>query len=130
MLTPKELENLAGFCQARGVVFISDEIYHGICFGMQDATALGFSTSAWVINSFSKYYSMTGWRLGWMVVPTDFVDPINRLAQNMYISAPALSQLVGVAAFECREELDGHIERYKENRSILLEGLASMGFTD
>jgi aspartate/methionine/tyrosine aminotransferase len=121
MLTPSELEEMAKLCESRGVAFISDEIYHGICFGKEDETALRFSSRAWVINSFSKYYSMTGWRLGWMIVPESFVDPVNRLAQNMYINAPTLSQIAAVAAFDCKEELEGHMLKYKENRSILLD---------
>lgn len=93
---------------------MSDEIYHGISYGdIKEATALQFTSNAIVINSFSKYYSMTGWRLGWMVVPTTLIDAMNRLSQNIYINAPTLSQLAACEAFECEEELDSHVKNRK-----------------
>eukprot|EP00611_Tribonema_gayanum_P003361 TRINITY_DN1261_c0_g1_i10.p1 TRINITY_DN1261_c0_g1~~TRINITY_DN1261_c0_g1_i10.p1 ORF type:complete len:216 (-),score=66.59 TRINITY_DN1261_c0_g1_i10:733-1380(-) len=131
MLSGEELAGLAALCEERGITFISDEIYHGICFeGQRAETALAHSRACVVINSFSKYFSMTGWRLGWMVVPPTMVDAVNRLAQNLYINAPTLSQLGAVAAFDCEEELEGHIKKYSENRRILLQGLTDMGLTE
>ncbi len=132
MVTPAELAALARHCEARGIRLISDEIYHGIVFdaerGRQAATALAFSDHAIVINSFSKYYSMTGWRLGWMVLPEALVRPIECLAQNLFISPPTLSQLAAPAAFDCRDELDANVARYAENRRLLLESLPRAGF--
>ena len=122
-----EMQALADYCAAHGIRLISDEIYHGIVFEGGSATAAACSDSAIVINSFSKYFSMTGWRLGWMVVPSDMLRAIECLAQNMFISAPTLSQHAAVAAFECAEELDGHVRRYRENRDLLLRGLPRAG---
>ena len=127
MLGPVEMAALADTCRAKGIRLISDEIYHGITYGMPTATALTSSEDAVVINSFSKYYSMTGWRLGWMVVPDSLVRPIECLAQNLFISPPTLSQHAGVAAFECREELGANVARYTENRRLLLDGLPAAG---
>jgi aspartate/methionine/tyrosine aminotransferase len=127
MVTRSELAALADWCEARDVRLISDEIYHGIVYEGQAATAAEVSSSAIVINSFSKYFSMTGWRVGWMVVPPDLVRPIERLAQNFFISVPTLSQHVALAAFDCRAELDGHVSRYRANRDLLMAGLPAAG---
>ncbi len=127
MLSPAELAALSGYCQERGIRLISDEIYHGITYGMEAATALQSSDSALVINSFSKYYSMTGWRLGWMVVPEDLVRAVECLAQNLFISPPTLSQHAAVAAFDCGEELDANVARYAASRDLLLEALPRAG---
>jgi aspartate/methionine/tyrosine aminotransferase len=121
MLSPLELQELCRLCQQHNITFLSDEIYHGISYGDQEeATALSYSNSAVIINSFSKYFSMTGWRLGWMVIPEKLTDTMNRLSQNMYINAPTLSQIAAVKAFECKEELDGHVEMYRVNRKCVL----------
>ena len=128
MLAPSEVAGIAQYCRDRGVRFVSDEIYHGIVFGATAATALAATAEAIVVNSFSKYFSMTGWRLGWMVVPPDMVRAIECLAQNLYISPPALSQHAAVAAFACREELDANVARYAANRAVLLEELPKAGF--
>lgn len=122
-----EMRALAHYCGVHGVRLISDEIYHGILFGGATVTAAAYSDSAIVINSFSKYFSMTGWRLGWMVAPPDMLRAIECLAQNLFISAPALSQLAAVAAFDCKDELEGHVRRYRENRDMLLAGLPKAG---
>jgi aspartate/methionine/tyrosine aminotransferase len=127
MVTRGELAALAGWCEARDVRLISDEIYHGIVYEGEAASATEVSGSAIVINSFSKYFSMTGWRVGWMVVPPDLVRPIERLAQNFFISVPTLSQHVALAAFDCRDELDGHVNRYRANRDLLMAGLPAAG---
>lgn len=129
MLPPEELAAIARYCRDMGIRFISDEIYHGITYGMTAATALATSAEAIIVNSFSKYFSMTGWRLGWMVVPQDMVRAIECLAQNLYISPPALSQHAATAAFQCRDELDANVARYAANRALLLEELPKAGFT-
>jgi len=127
-LTPAELEGLGAYCHGAGIRLVADEIYHGITYGDPAPTALSHSDSAIVVQSFSKYYSMTGWRLGWLVVPDELVRPIERLAQNLFISAPTLSQHAGIAAFDCTGELDGNVARYATNRATLLEALDRAGF--
>ena len=117
---------LCEFCDAHGITFISDEIYHHISYGTPEASALSYSDKAIVINSFSKYYSMTGWRLGWMVAPPSFVPALNRLSQNFYLNAPTLSQFAAVEAFECRSELDKHVAKYAVNRAILLQVMCAI----
>lgn len=130
MLDPASLRAIADWCRARGVWLVSDEIYHGIEYGsVPSATALAFSDRALVVNSFSKYFSMTGWRLGWLVLPQPLVRPVECLAQNLYISPPTLSQRAAIAAFDCVDELEGHVARYRHNRDILLNGLPDAGFT-
>jgi aspartate/methionine/tyrosine aminotransferase len=127
MMTPEALADVAGWCRASGVRLISDEIYHGIVYGPRAETALKFDPEAIVINSFSKYFSMTGWRLGWMIVPPDLTRAIECLAQNLFISPPTLAQVAAVAAFEAHDELQGNVARYARNRTILMEGLAAAG---
>lgn len=129
MLTPKALRALAVYCHQRGIRLISDEIYHGLTYGKPAATAAVFSPSAIVINSFSKYFSMTGWRVGWMVVPEDLLRPVERLAQNLFISAPYASQVAAEAALDCHAELQGHRAGYAASREILSDGLQRAGFT-
>lgn len=128
MLAPDELSAIARHCRDRGIRFVSDEIYHGITYGMTAATALATTEEAIVVNSFSKYFSMTGWRLGWMVVPPDMLRAVECLAQNLYISPPALSQHAAIAAFGCGDELDANVARYAANRALLLEELPKAGF--
>ena len=128
MVSPEELAALAGCCRDRGIRLISDEIYHGITYGRREATAVACNDDAVVINSFSKYFSMTGWRIGWMIVPEDLLRPVERLAQNLYISAPTLSQHAALAAFDCRGELDGHVATYAANRDLLMRELPKAGF--
>jgi aspartate/methionine/tyrosine aminotransferase len=127
MLSRQALKAIAEVCRANGIRFVSDEIYHGITFGEPAATALSFDSEAIVVNSFSKYYSMTGWRLGWLVLPADMVRTVECLAQNLFISAPSLSQVAAVAAFDCTAELDQHVAHYRRNRDILLAGLPEAG---
>lgn len=128
MIGRTALKDLAGVCADRGIRLISDEIYHGITYGEAAVTALEVTGDAIVVNSFSKYFSMTGWRLGWLVVPEPLLRPIECLAQNLFISAPTLSQMAACAAFDCRNELDGHVARYARNRALLLEELPKAGF--
>ncbi|MGO8914336.1 MAG: pyridoxal phosphate-dependent aminotransferase [Stellaceae bacterium] len=128
MLAPDELAGIQRYCREQGIRLVSDEIYHGITFGRTAATALASGEEAIVVNSFSKYFSMTGWRLGWVVVPPDMLRAVECLAQNLYISPPALSQHAALAAFDCRDELDANVRRYAVNRALLLEELPKAGF--
>ena len=129
MIPQGDLARLAIWCQGRGIRLVSDEIYHGITYESAPQTARAFGREIIVVNSFSKYYSMTGWRLGWMVVPPDLARSVECLAQNFYVSPPALSQLAALAAFGCRAELDGHVARYRANRDHLIEMLRQAGLT-
>ena len=112
-----------------GAAFISDEIYHGIEYEAKAVTALELTDQAYVINSFSKYFSMTGWRVGWMVVPEDHVRVVERLAQNMFICAPHASQVAALAAMDCEEELQANLAVYAQNRQLMLDGLPKAGFS-
>jgi len=131
MLDRDGLGGLIAACQDRDRAFISDEIYHGLHYGARAVSALELSDDVYVINSFSKYFSMTGWRVGWMVVPPDHVRRIERLAQNMFICAPHASQLAALGALEgaAEAELEGNRAVYAENRRIVTEGLRAMGLT-
>ncbi len=128
MLSADELRSLAAYCDDAGIRFVSDEIYHGITYGEPAHTALEFTENAVVINSFSKYYSMTGWRIGWMVLPESLLRPVECLSQNLFVSAPTLSQYGALAAFECREELDAIVAGYARNRELLIRELPKAGF--
>ena len=128
MLHPEELAALARWCDSRGVRLISDEIYHGLHYDSPIATAAAFSPHAIVVNSFSKYFSMTGWRIGWMILPEDLIRPVECLAQNMFISAPYISQVTAEAAFDCQDELRANIARYRRSRDHLLTALPEAGF--
>jgi aspartate/methionine/tyrosine aminotransferase len=128
MVDAAQLRTLVEYCRDRGIRLISDEIYHGITYSMDQASALGFTDDAVVINSFSKYFSMTGWRIGWMIAPEDLVRSIECLKQNLFISAPTLSQHAARAAFDCADELDANVARYARNRDILLDRLPRAGF--
>ena len=126
-VAPAELAAIAGWCAAHDVRLISDEIYHGITYTGPSACAWQTTRSAVVVNSFSKYCAMTGWRLGWLLAPVDLIDAIDRLAGNLALCPPTLSQLAAVHAFDDYTELDAHVERYRANRSVLLDGLAGLG---
>jgi aspartate/methionine/tyrosine aminotransferase len=128
MLHPEELAAIAQWCDTNGVRLISDEIYHGLHYDSAIATAAALSPSAIAINSFSKYFSMTGWRVGWMLLPEDLVRPVECLAQNMFISAPYLSQVVAEASFDCQDELRANIASYRRSRDFLLKALPEAGF--
>ncbi|MCC6470385.1 MAG: aminotransferase class I/II-fold pyridoxal phosphate-dependent enzyme [Alphaproteobacteria bacterium] len=128
MLDRQALADIATLCRARGVRLVSDEIYHGITYGEAATSALELTDQAIVINSFSKYFSMTGWRLGWTVLPDDLVRPVECLTQNFHISPPALSQAAASAAFDCHDELRANVARYAVNRALLLELLPRAGF--
>ena len=130
VIAPARLAELCATARALSLPFISDEIYHGLSYGVPTATALQFDANALVINSFSKFYCMTGWRIGWMVVPEALVRGIERLAQNLYISAPYLSQIAALAAFDTLDEIVAIREGYAQNRAVLLDALPGLGFTD
>ena len=130
MLDPAQLEELARYCENQGIRLVSDEIYHGITYGTQAQTALSYSNQAIVINSFSKYFSMTGWRLGWMVLPSELLRAVECLGQNLFISPPSISQMAGVEAFNCHEELKANLRRYRKNRGILLDALPKAGLNE
>ncbi len=127
MLEPQRLADICRLCEERGIWFISDEIYHGLTYTGAAETALAYCDEAIVINSFSKYFSMTGWRVGWMIVPERLVRPIERLAQNLYIAPPAVSQVAALAAFDAGEELQANVAVYARNRELLLDGLPKVG---
>lgn len=129
MLHPEELAAIARWCHANGVRLISDEIYHGLNYDSPLATAAALSPSAIVVNSFSKYFSMTGWRIGWLVLPEDLIRPVECLAQNFFISAPHISQIAAEAAFACGDELRDNIARYRRSRDHLLAALPACGFS-
>jgi aspartate/methionine/tyrosine aminotransferase len=128
MLAPADLAAIARWCTAEGVRLISDEIYHGLTYGtVAEATAAAVSDSAVVVNSFSKYWSMTGWRIGWLVLPDDLVRPVECLAQNLFISAPHVAQVAAEAAFDCDAELEANRARYRASRDLLLRDLPAAG---
>ncbi|WP_433681270.1 pyridoxal phosphate-dependent aminotransferase [Nocardia sp. CA-119907] len=136
MIDPDELAALARWCDAHNTLLISDEIYHGITY---QGVSVGRTSSAWetsrtsvVIGSVSKYFSMTGWRLGWMLAPSGLRPALQRLASNMTVCPPAVSQYAALHAFgaEAKEELDGHVRRYAINRQLLLDGLPRLGITE
>ena len=123
MLSPERLAEIVATCREHRLWFISDEIYHGLTYTAPAHTALEFGDDVIVINSFSKYFSMTGWRIGWMIVPPGLVRILEKLATNLYISPPTVSQVAALAAFDGRDELDANRAVYAANREVLLEGL-------
>ena len=129
MLPADDLSALIEATHEREATFISDEIYHGIAYGEPAHCALEFSDDVIIVNSFSKYFSMTGWRIGWLVVPEDNVRTYECLSQNLFVCPSALSQRAALAAFDARDELDANVARYAENRSILLRDLKRAGVT-
>lgn len=128
MLDRARLADLAAACRSRGAWLISDEIYHGLTYGAPAISALEVDDEAIVINSFSKYWSMTGWRIGWMVVPERMIRPIERLAQNLFICPPHVSQVAALAALGAEEECEANRLRFERNREILLDALPRAGF--
>ena len=130
MLEPERLGSIIEVCRRHGVWFVSDEIYQGLTWGLPEATALQFSDQAIVINSFSKYFSMTGWRVGWMIVPDGLVRTVERLAQNLYISPPAVAQVAALGAFDGMDELGANKRVYRANRDLLLAELPKAGLSN
>ena len=130
MLIGQPLTDIIDHCNSEGVRLISDEVYHGITYGQQAETIIGRAPGGIVLNGFSKYYGMTGWRLGWTILPQDMAAPMERVAQNLYISSNVVSQRAALAAFDCGEELEGNVELYRRNRDILLDALPRAGITE
>src|SRR5690606_2309084 len=127
VITPDALRELCATCARLGIQIVSDEIYHGLTYGPPAETALRFDGNAVVVNSFSKYWCMTGWRIGWMVLPEGLERPIERLAQNLFISAPMLSQIAAIAALDAQDELAEVRAIYARNRTLLLGELPKCG---
>ena len=130
MLDYKSLSDLIHISQENNISFISDELYHGIEYEKKAVTALEITDDCYVINSFSKYFSMTGWRIGWIIVPENHIRQIESIVQNMFICAPHVSQVAAIAAMDAKDELEYNMSVYRENRSLMIEGLAKAGFTE
>lgn len=127
VLDDDHLSELVAWTSANGVQLIADEIYHGITYEHRAPTALHHDPAVVVINSFSKFFSMTGWRLGWVVADPEVAETVERLAQSLTVAPPTLSQLAAIAAFDCIDELEQNVARYEQNRQIVLDGLAAAG---
>lgn len=127
IISPSELAKIADVCRERGIRVISDEVYHGLSFGEPTRSMLEFDPEATVVSSLSKYFSMPGWRLGWILAPSRDLTRVRAYAGNMFLSAPSISQHAGLAALDCREELQGHIEGYRRNRDLLLAAMPRLG---
>ncbi len=130
MLSREQMQALIDDCNQHDTTLISDEIYDRLTYGIRPTSALALSDTAIVINSFSKFHCMTGWRIGWMVVPEVLIRTVERLAQNHFICPPHVSQVAALAAMDCEAELSGHLETYLANRALLLEALPGLGFKD
>jgi len=127
VIPDEELAAIVSVCRERGIRIVSDEIYHGLTYGEPARSILEFEPSALVVNSFSKYFSMPGWRLGWLLAPPDLARTAAGHAGVLFLTAPALSQHAALVAMDCREELDGHLDTYRANRSLLLDALPALG---
>jgi aspartate/methionine/tyrosine aminotransferase len=127
VIAPEELTAIAEVCAARGIAIISDEIYHGLSYVGPTPSMLQFAPDAMIVNSFSKYWSMAGWRLGWLLVPQDQVETARAYIGNLFLTPPSLSQHAGLVAMDCHDELEGHIDTYRANRSLILNALPSLG---
>jgi aspartate/methionine/tyrosine aminotransferase len=125
-----ELAAIVRVCQARGVQIVSDETYHGLTYGDPAHSLLEFEPRAFVINTFSKYYSMVGWRLGWTLVPPDEVDQAHAYMAHMFLTAPSPSQHAGLAAMDSHDELQGHLAMYRQNRALMLQAMPALGLSD
>jgi len=125
-----ELAAIAKVCRARNIKIISDEIYHGLSYGQRTHSMLEFEPSALVVNSFSKYFSMVGWRLGWLLVPREHLPRARAFVANMFLTSPSLSQHAGLAAMDAHEELQGHVATYTRNRTLLLDALPALGLSE
>ena len=129
VIEPDELARIAEVCAQRGIAIVSDEIYHGISYVGPVRSTLAVAPEALVINSFSKYFSMAGWRLGWLVVPPALVEPARARMGNLFLTPPSLAQHAGLAAMDCRDELEGHVATYARNRELMLGGVARLGLS-
>ena len=129
VIADEEMAAIARVCAARGIRVVSDEIYHGISYVGPVRSALAFTPGAVVVNSFSKYFSMAGWRLGWLIVPPELVEPARARMGNLFLTPPSLAQHAGLAAMDCRLELDGHVAAYARNRDLMLDGMVRLGLS-
>ncbi len=129
VILPQEMEAIAQVCRARGIRIVSDEIYHGLSYAGPAVSMLRFDPDAVVVNSFSKYYSMVAWRLGWVVAPENLKDAIVARMTNLFLTPPSLSQHAAVVAMDSREELEGHVQVYRANRALMLEALPALGLS-
>jgi len=127
IIPPEELEAIVAVCRERGITIVSDEIYHGLSYADRTPSVLEFDADAFVINSFSKYWSMAGWRLGWLLVPAEHVETAKAYIGNLFLTPPSLSQHAGLVAMDQHMVLDGHIEVYRRNRSLMLDALPALG---
>lgn len=130
IIDEQEFEKICNWCDEKGIRLISDEAYHGITYETRAQTALKFSKNAITLNTFSKYYAMTGWRLGWAVLPDDMVTPVKKLAENLFVSAPTISQHLAYKIFDHTDILDEYVNKYHINRDILMKALPEIGITD
>ncbi len=127
IIAPEELAAIVAVCRRRGIRIVSDEIYHGLSFGAPARCVLEFAADAFVVNSFSKYFSMPGWRLGWAVVPPDSIAAARARMGNLFLTPPVIAQRAGLVAFGCDEELEGHVRTYARNRQLMLAALPALG---
>ena len=118
---------IARVCEERGIALLSDEIYHGLTYEGRAVSMLEKTDDAFIVNSFSKYFSMAGWRLGWLVVPEGYIDAARARMGNLFLTPPSLAQHAALVAFDCRDELEGHVETYRRNRAMLLDALPALG---
>jgi aspartate/methionine/tyrosine aminotransferase len=129
IIAPAELEAIARVCAERGIRIVSDEIYHGLSYVEPARTLLAFAPDALIVNSFSKYFSMVAWRLGWLVVPAEHIATARAYAANLFLTAPSLSQHAGLVAMDCLDELESHVEVYRANRALMLDALPALGLS-
>ena len=130
VMPAQQLAAIAEWCRHRGVQLISDEIYHGITYGTAPSSALATSSDAVIVNSFSKYWGMTGWRVGWLVLPEEMIRPVERLAQSLFISPSSIGQHAAIGALAASDELDQRVQAFARNREVLLEALPAMGISE
>lgn len=127
IIPPEELAAIARVCRDRGIRIVSDEIYHGLSYGAPAQSLLSHAPDTLVVNSFSKYFSMAGWRLGWLVVPPDLIGAARARMGNLFLTPPSLAQHAGLIAFDERDELEGHVQVYARNRALMLDALPALG---
>ncbi len=127
IIADDELAAIVAVCRRRGIRIVSDEIYHGLCYVGRARSVLQDDPQALIVNSFSKYFSMAGWRLGWLVVPPDLIDAARARMGNLFLTPPSLAQHAGLVAFDCRDDLEGHVRTYARNRELLLAALPALG---
>nr|WP_087576234.1 aminotransferase class I/II-fold pyridoxal phosphate-dependent enzyme [Sphingomonas sp. CDS-1] len=130
IIPAEEMARIAEVCRARGIRIVSDEIYHGLSYGEPARSMLEFAPDAVIVNSFSKYFSMAGWRLGWVVFPPELIDTARARMGNLFLTPPSLAQHAGLKAFDCIDELEGHVATYRRNRELLLAALPALGLKE